>query len=71
MSFPQAEPVYDVGLPEYRDTPEPVQVQKPDALPPASCCRLNHALIGNDDKSDANAHLLAALGGLKEPFVPV
>jgi hypothetical protein len=71
IDLPEAKPVYEVGLIESCDPPEPVQVQKPDALPLASCYKLNPALIGQDDKSDANAHLLAALGSFETPFVPV
>ena len=71
IELPEAKPVYDVGLIESRDPPEPVQVSKPEALPMASCYRLSPGLIGQGDKMDANAHLLAALGSFKEPFVPV
>jgi hypothetical protein len=69
--LPESMPVYEVGLIESCDPPEPVQVQQPDVLPLANCYRLNPALIGKDDKSDVNAHLLAALGSFKSPFVPV
>ena len=71
IELPEAKPVYEVGLIEYCDPPEPVEVEKPDAVPLANCYRLNPGLIGKDDKSDANAHLLAALGSFEMPFVPV
>jgi len=71
IELPEAKPVYEAGLIEYCDPPEPVEVRKPDAVPLASCYQLSPKLIGQDDKSDVNAHLLAALGSLKVPFVPV
>ena len=60
-----------MGLLKSCDPLEPVQVSKPEAMPLASCYRLNPALIGKNGESDANVHLLAALGSFKSPFVPV
>ena len=71
IDLPEAKPVYEVGIIECCDPPEPVELSKPDAVPLANCYRLNPGLIGKDDKSDVNAHLLAALGSFKSPFVPV
>ena len=71
IDLPEAKPVYEVGLIECSDPPEPVEVTKPDAVPLARCYRLNAKPIGKDDKSEVNAHLLAALGTSREPFVPV
>jgi hypothetical protein len=71
IELPEAKPVFEAGLIDSCDPPEPAGVTKPDAVPLASCYRLNPKLIGKDDKSDVNAHLLAALGSFKEPFVPV
>jgi len=53
------------------DTPEPIEVTKPDSLPLAGCYRMNPDPNLGDETDEANVHLLAALGKFAEPFVPV
>jgi len=73
VDLPEAKPVYEVGLLEYENplAPEPALVRKPKALPLANCYRLNRRLSCRREKFGINAHLLAALGSFKTPFVPV
>ena len=69
ITLPESEPVLDVGL-LGGDTPEPIEVLMPKDFPLERCYRF--AEDGRGCESDeANAHLLAALGTFKEPFVPV
>jgi len=70
IQLPEAQPVYQVGL--LCDEPtEPVQVVKPPELPLEKCYRMAPACGDIDDPSEANAHLLSALGKFKSPFVVV
>jgi len=71
IELPEAKPVYQLGLIGSCDSPEPVEVRKPEELPLAKCYRLSPSLAEEEDGSDANAHLLAALGKHEAPFVPV
>ena len=69
IELPEAKPTYHVGLLS-GDDPEPIEVAMPEGLPLAACYRWDPDRAG-EDTDEANAHLLAALGQLKEPFVPV
>jgi len=69
IRLPEAEPVFTVGL-LCGDTPEPVQVPMPKDFPLGGCYRLDENDQGCET-DEANAHLLAAVGKFKEPFVPV
>ena len=71
IDLPEAKPVYQLGLIGSCDSPEPVEVRKPEELPLAKCYRLSPSLADEEDRSDANAHLLAASGKLEAPLVPV
>ncbi len=70
IDLPEAEPVFDIGL-LYDDVVEPIEVTKPDDLPLSSCYRLGKDCEDGCETDEANIHLLAATGKLKEPFVPV
>ena len=70
IKLPEAEPTYDVGT-LTGDTPEPIGVTMPKDFPLSKCYRIGQRLLDEDENCDANIHLLAALGKLKEPFVPV
>ena len=50
--------------------PEPIEVSMPEGQALARCYRLADT-EGGDDSDQANVHLLAALGRLDQPFVPV
>jgi len=69
IKLPEAEPVYDVGL-LTGDTPEPIEVTMPSDFPLEKCYRFDEDCHGCET-DEANAHLLAAMGKFKEPFVPV
>ena len=71
IELPEAKPVYELGLIGSCDSPEPAEVRKPEELSLDGCYRLSSGLADKEDGSDANAHLLAALGKLEAPFVPV
>jgi hypothetical protein len=69
IELPEAEPVFTVGL-LAGDTPAPVAVFKPKDFPLAKCYRFDEDHRVNES-DEANAHLLAAIGKLDKPFVPV
>jgi hypothetical protein len=70
IALPEAEPTYSVGLLTTGDSPEPVEVCKPKGFTLAKCYRfIDDPRFADFDAT--NAHLLAALGQLAEPFVPV
>ncbi len=69
IKLPEAEPVFSVGL-LGGDTPEPIEVFKPKDFPLAKCYRFDEDHRGKET-DEANAHLLAAIGKLDEPLVPV
>jgi hypothetical protein len=69
IRLPEAEPVFTVGL-LCGDMPEPIEVSKPKDFPLAGCYRFDEN-IRNCETDEDNAHLLAAMGKFKEPFVPV
>ena len=70
INLPEAEPVFFVGILS-SDSPEPIEVTKPDDLPLSKCYRLGKDCEDGCETNEANVHILAALGKLKEPFVPV
>ncbi len=70
IMLPEATPTFRVGLLS-GDTPEPIEVTKPDNVPLSSCYRMNLDPALGDETDEANVHLLAALGKFAEPFVPV
>jgi len=69
FKLPESEPVFDAGLLS-GDTPEPIEVIKPKDFPLGKCYRFDDNWRGCET-DEANAHLLAAMGKFKEPFVPV
>lgn len=69
IELPEAKPTYHVGLLS-GDDPEPIEVTVPEGFPLAKCYRWDADCAG-EDTDEANAHLLAALGRLDQPFVPV
>jgi hypothetical protein len=69
IELPESEPVFDVGL-LGGDTPEPVEIVMPKDFLLSKCYRLNEDYPGCET-DEANAHLLAATGKFKEPFIPV
>jgi hypothetical protein len=69
IKLPEAEPVFDMGL-LTGDTPEPIEVTMPKDFPLEKCYRFDEDCHGCET-DEANAHLLAAMGKFKEPFVPV
>jgi hypothetical protein len=69
IKLPEAEPVFTPGLLS-GDTPEPIEVPMPKDFPLAKCYRFDENCRGCET-DEANAHLLAAMGNFKEPFVPV
>ncbi len=70
IELPEAEPVFQVGLLSGEPV-EPVDVVKPADFPLAQCYRLSKACLDADEPSEANAHLLSALGKFESPFVVV
>jgi len=70
IKLPESEPVFDVGFLS-GDTPEPIEVTMPKDFPLAKCYRFEGNYQGGCETDDSNAHLLAAMGKFKEPFVPV
>ena len=70
FELPEATPTYRVGL-LCGDTPEPVRVERSDDMPLSKCLRLDQDFPRDDGTEEDNVHLLAALGTLDEPFVPV
>ena len=69
IKLPEAEAVFDEGLLS-GDTPEPIEVVMPKDFPLKKCYRFDENYHGSET-DEANAHLLAAMGKFKEPFVPV
>ena len=69
ITLPESEPVFDAGLLS-GDTPQPIEVMMPKDFPLKRCYRFDENR-GGGESDEANAHLLAALGTFKEPFVPV
>jgi hypothetical protein len=68
--LPEAEPTYSVGLLNTADAPEPVEAVMPKDFLLSKCYRfIDDPRFADYDAT--NAHLLAALGQLAEPFVPV
>jgi len=71
IHLPEARPAFTVGLLSACESPEPVEVRLPKDFPLSKCYRVDSADESNDSFAVANAHLLAALGTLETPFVPV
>ena len=69
IKLSESEPVFSVGL-LTGDTPEPIEVPMPSDFPLEKCYRFDENCHGCET-DEANAHLLAAMGKFKEPFVPV
>ena len=67
IELPEADPVYEVGAGVKR----PVAVVMPKGFPLERCYRVTRELIQETYVDGDNAHLLAALGQLEEPLVPV
>ena len=70
VKLPEADPVFYVGLLR-NDSPEPVEVTRPDDLSLSKCYRLSKDCEDGSETDEANTHILAALGKFKESFVPV
>ncbi len=69
FDLPEAKPEFEVGLIfPGENQPEPTWVQMPSGFPIDRCYRAGRDLTERDE---TNAHLLAALGGFAQPFVPV
>jgi len=72
IELPEATPTYSVGLLREDCGPAPVEAPLPEGFPLAKCYRFSPDNHGDREDADlVNAHLLAALGALDEPFVPV
>lgn len=71
ICLPEAKPTFSVGLINSCDSPEPVEVVMPQGFPLSKCYRLAAEAETSAEYTATNAHLLAALGKLTEPFVPV
>jgi len=69
VDLPEAEPVYEVGVAKL-DVLKPAAIPVLDGFPLGRCYRLV-SRDGNGTERNENAHLLAALGELDEPFIPV
>ena len=70
IKLPEAEPVFSVGLLS-GDSPNPIEVAMPKDFPLKKCYRFDETCKDGCESDEANAHLLAATGEFKEPFVPV
>jgi len=70
ISLPEAKPKFTVGLLANMEAPEPVEVVMPKDFPLEKCYRF-HPNESSEEGDEANTHLLAALGKLNEPFIPV
>ena len=71
IQLPEATPTVQVGLLATCEAPEPVEVTMPESFPLGRCYRFAPDYPGGTDTDEANVHLLAALGQLVEPFIPV
>jgi hypothetical protein len=67
IDLPEAEPVFSVGLLS-GDTPEPMAVTKPEDFLLSRCYLIKEDA---EDIDKENAHILAAIGKLDIPFIPV
>jgi len=67
IELPEAEPVFSVGLLS-GDAPEPMGITKPEDFPLSRCYLMKN---DSEDIDCENAHILAALGQLEAPFIPV
>ena len=71
IQLPEATPAFQVGLLATGEAPEPVEVTLPEGFPLERCYRFDPDCPDGVETDEANAHLLAALGQLDEPFIPV
>lgn len=71
ICLPEAKPAFSVGLIRSCDSPEPVEVVMPKDFLLSKCYRMAPEAETSDEHAATNAHLLAALGQLTAPFVPV
>ncbi|HNO77027.1 MAG TPA: ATP-binding protein [Phycisphaerae bacterium] len=71
IELPEATPTYTIGLLPTGDVPNPVEVPEPNDFCLAKSYRCGNRTTRNAHYDEANAHILAALGDLKEPFLPV
>ncbi len=69
--LPAATPTYSVGLLASCDPPEPIEIAMPEGFPLERCYRFDPDRENGAETDEANIHLLAALGKLIVPFVPV
>lgn len=67
IELAEAVPVFSVGLLS-GDSPEPMGITKPEDFPLSQCYRMKN---DSDDIDNENAHILAALGQFKTPFIPI
>jgi hypothetical protein len=70
ITLPEAKPTFTTGLLLNDLSPEPVDVAMPEDFPLSKCYRL-HPKANGEEGDETNAHLLAALGTFKDPFIPV
>ena len=71
INLPEATPTYTVGLLGNDEAPEPVEVTMPKGLPLDRCYRFDPGPADGSESDEANVHILAALGKLGQPFVPI
>lgn len=71
IQMPEARAQFSVGLLSAGESPEPVEVALPQDYPLSKCYSMDVADGLNDSFAETNAHLLAALGTIETPFVPV
>jgi len=71
ITLPEAKPTYNIGLLTSDGLPDPVAVDAPKDFPLGNCYRFDWDQKKWDDNDHTNVHLLAALGKLGTPFVPV
>jgi hypothetical protein len=71
IELPEATPTFQVGLLATCEAPEPVDVTMPEGFPLKRCYRFDPDYPSGTDTDEANVHLLAALGQLVEPLIPV
>jgi hypothetical protein len=70
ITLPEAKPTFTVGLLSNADSPEPVEVLIPNDFPLCNCYRFDPK-ASDEESTETNAHLLAALGKFHEPFIPI
>ncbi len=71
ITLPEARPTFNVGLLSSCEPPEPIEVTMPEGVPLERCYRFDPDRENGAEADEGNIHLLAALGKLDEPLVPV